>query len=169
MEVKRAQGEMLDHRGLSVSPEREINWLGSGHPRSLWKFGKLIICFEQSPWFSQAHGNVIWRKTKVIFLSLTHTRPMHSHTFSLHNHVSLAAMWPMCSRVPNIGFRCEPWYGNTVVDCSWEHKLSQLDDEKCWTGLNFNMAQTLWTLAFVLPLIKRRLDSTEGDRAESRA
>ena len=35
MEVKRAQGEMLDHRGLSVSPEREINWLGSGHPRSL--------------------------------------------------------------------------------------------------------------------------------------
>ena len=34
---------------------------------------------------------------------------------------------------------------------------------RCWTGLDCNMEQNLWAVAFTLPLLKIRLDFSRGE------
>ena len=50
--------------------------------------------------------------------------------------------------------RREPAYRNTVMNYSWKH--AKLDG--CWTGLYFIMEQKVWAVAFILALLKTRLD-----------
>ena len=68
---------------------------------------------------------------------------------------------------PHAGSRREPEYRSTTMDRSWEHSLSEQDVGLDWTGLDFNMEQKLWTLAFVLALWKTRVSlfhgGTDGD------
>ena len=90
-----AQKEVLDHRGLSVSPGKGINWLGDGPIRSPQKHGKFSGNFEKGPDPSQAHDNITQLHKEAVSLSLT-----REHVLPLFVHMALAA-----ARTPNTGSR----------------------------------------------------------------
>ena len=79
-------------------------------------------------------------------------------TSSLHGHVALAAAWHMAMGTPHTGTERELEYPSlNGLQLETHTKLA-----RCWTWLYFNVKHKLRTLAFVLALLKTRLDLFHG-------
>ena len=138
--------------------------MGCGHIQSLWKLRKLSGRLEKAPGLSQAQANIVpGEQTISLSLSLSHSLiyslslseplwepalPQCSHTSSLHSHEASTRRLQQGA--------CTPQHSNGL------QPETHADLARSWPGLDFNMEQKLWAVAFIPAPLKTGLDFFHG-------
>ena len=96
IEVKVAQGEVLDHKDLSLQPGKGIKWSGGGSIRNPPKLGSLLVLLKKCLVCPKPKIRSPSSTKKVALSPNAPPQPvliLFTRAFSLHSHVALAAAW----------------------------------------------------------------------------